>query len=305
MAARADDPIYAPELAAALIARDCPELVPVRISRFGRGWDHDVFVVNDRWVFRFPRNAPAAEAIEVERELLPWLAPHLPCPIPRPRYHGTLDGRPGWNFAGYALLPGTTICDAPLDAGQRARLAPALGKFLRALHVLDPADSPVALPVERLRRLDVGYRVPQTRERLLLLGRSGKLSEAVVEKLLRASEPPAELLPADREVIVHCDVHRRNVLVDGSGGLSGIIDWVDVHRGHRVHDLVAPFAILPPRAREVFFEHYGSVDSATLCWARWRAINHTAGALAGAIERGDPAFETASREALMEIAGEE
>jgi aminoglycoside phosphotransferase (APT) family kinase protein len=286
---------------AALIERNCPELAPVQVARLGRGWDHDVFVANGRWVFRFPRNAGAAEALIVERELLPWLVPQLPVPVPNPHYHGVLDETSGWLFAGYALLPGSTVCDVRLDSVSRAALAPVLGRFLRALHALNPLAAPAALPGERLRRLDVEYRGPQARQRLIEFRESALLPRPVAERLLTLCEAPATPLPLHREVIVHCDVHSRNVLVEESGSMSGVLDWVDVHRGDRVHDLVAPFELLPARARAAFFDHYGSVDEVTLQWARWRAVCHTAGALAGAVEREDSSFAQASRQALLEI----
>lgn len=37
-----------------------------RVIRMGSGWDNDVYVVDDAWIFRFPRREEVAQAIERE-----------------------------------------------------------------------------------------------------------------------------------------------------------------------------------------------------------------------------------------------
>lgn len=45
------------------------------------GWDNTVWLVDGRWVFRFPRREGVIPGIEREMVLLPRLAP-LPIPVP-------------------------------------------------------------------------------------------------------------------------------------------------------------------------------------------------------------------------------
>ena len=47
-----------------------------------QGYDFHVVVVDDEWVFRFPRRAGVEAALETEVELLPRLAPALPVAVP-------------------------------------------------------------------------------------------------------------------------------------------------------------------------------------------------------------------------------
>ena len=46
------------------------------------GYDYEVVVVDDEWVFRFPRRPGVEETLEVEIALLPALAPAVPVAVP-------------------------------------------------------------------------------------------------------------------------------------------------------------------------------------------------------------------------------
>ena len=70
------------------------------------GWDNTAFVVNDEWVFRFPRREIAVALIERESRLLPRIADELPLPVPRPDLVGAAEPRFPWPFSGYRALPG-------------------------------------------------------------------------------------------------------------------------------------------------------------------------------------------------------
>jgi len=295
------DPTLDPERARAAIELACPALRSATVVPLGRGWDHDVYLAGDRWVFRFPRNQTAAAALLVEERLLPWLSPRLPLPIPTPACVGTF-GETGWPFARHELLPGATICDAGLDAAARTRLAVPLARFVRALHAVPLADAPCRLEGDPLGRFDVGRRAGRTLDRLNEWRSGGILPPDAASRLARFIEEAPPTPPADVPVIVHADLHTRNLLVGSDGALSGVIDWVDLHGGQRALDLAAAFEVFPAGGREAFCAEYGGVPDATIAWARWRAIDHTAAAFAGALEREDSRFAGASRQALIEMA---
>jgi aminoglycoside phosphotransferase (APT) family kinase protein len=297
--ARADDPTTPIEVARACIESLAPELAPARVVSLGRGWDHDVFRVNDAWVFRFPRNDDADAALEKELALLPWLAPKLPLAIPALSWHGR-EQRTGWRFVGHRFIAGRTVADAGLDPRARERLALPLGEFVSALHAIDVASAPLALPADPYARLDATARAPTTRAMLADLRQSASLPPDVVSRLLAALDDCPARGPANRDVIVHADLHPANLVVDDEGQLVGAIDWVDVHRGDRALDIASAFELLPPAGRERFLALVG-VDPATTRRARWRAVDHTTRALSGAIERNLPTLARSARAALCEI----
>ena len=73
----ADIDIGAP-LARSLIESQFGRLAPARLEPFGEGWDNAAFLVNDQWVFRFPRRKVAAPLQETEMRVLPAIAKRLP-----------------------------------------------------------------------------------------------------------------------------------------------------------------------------------------------------------------------------------
>ena len=72
------------QLARRLIADQFPELEPGDLRLLGEGWDAMVWLVDGRWVFRFPRRAVVVSGLENEIRYLPQLASLLPLPIPVP-----------------------------------------------------------------------------------------------------------------------------------------------------------------------------------------------------------------------------
>ena len=104
------------------------------MRKLAEGWDNSVWVVDERYAFRFPRRAVAIPLLEREVSALPKLAPLLPLPVPRPAFVGKpADGYP-WPFFGAELIPGVEAGVAELDDEARLEIALELAAFLRALH---------------------------------------------------------------------------------------------------------------------------------------------------------------------------
>jgi hypothetical protein len=70
------------------------------------GYDFHVVLVDDEWVFRFPRRAGVEAALETEIALLPTIAPALPVPVPLFEH---VSREP--LFVAYRLLRGTPLVD--------------------------------------------------------------------------------------------------------------------------------------------------------------------------------------------------
>jgi len=75
-----------------------------------------------------------------------------------------------------------------------------------------------------------------------------------------------------KHVLLHGDLHFKNMLVNKNGLISGIIDWGDINIGHPATDLNIAYSFLPPQARQSFFAEYGDVDEETKLLARLVAI---------------------------------
>src|SRR4051812_26978179 len=110
------------------------ELEDAGLRKLAEGWDNSVWVVDERYAFRFPRRAVGIPGLERELAVLPRVAPLLPLQIPRPAFLGKpSDGYP-WPFFGAELIPGVEAGVAELGDEERLEVALELAGFLRALH---------------------------------------------------------------------------------------------------------------------------------------------------------------------------
>jgi aminoglycoside phosphotransferase (APT) family kinase protein len=264
-------------LARRLVRGQCPSVAAESVELAAAGWDYTVYRIDGEWAFRFPRRAIVLEPMERELSVLTRLE-HLPVPVPEHR--GQPSAAFPWPFWGARWLPGTES-GAATDA-ERLELAPQLGRFLRLLHETKLPE----LPIDVVRRADMQFRVPRTRDELAALAPLWTAPPAVAELLDDAERLPAAAAPAT----CHGDLHFRQVLVDG-GRLTGVVDWVDVCRSDPGIDLQLVFAFLPPEARPPFFAAYGDVADASLLRARVLALFLSATLARYAHDQGLPAVE--------------
>ncbi|HEX6701339.1 MAG TPA: phosphotransferase [Gaiellaceae bacterium] len=246
------------------------ELEVHELRRFAEGWDNSVWLVNERWAFRFPQRAISVPGLELELRVLPHLAGRLPLPAPNPVFVGRPHGDHEWPFFGSELLPGRETCDAELDDDARLAVALDVAAFLRALHAVEAA---VELPVDVNWRADMTRRVPHARSQLVEVERLGLWRvPAAVKRVFDEAErlpPPTEL------ALVHGDLHFRHVLV-ADGAASGVIDWGDTCRSDPAIDLQLVWSFLPPDSRGAFLDAYGPVSEEQLLRARVLAFSLSA-----------------------------
>ena len=185
---------------------------PEHVVEIDEGYDFEVVIVDDTWVFRFPRRANVVEALEAEAAFLPRLAAALPVDVPRFEH---VSHEPP--FASYPLIRGTPLVDEDPD-GVRA--------FLAALHAFDHAG----LPVERR----------DWRE--ALHEQCARLERDVLPLVDPDDRPRALALFAEVETLtgfepafIHNDLSGPHLLVH-AGKLAGVIDWGDVVVGDPARD---------------------------------------------------------------------
>src|SRR5262245_54581129 len=238
-------------LVRSLVAEQFPDLDSRTPRLLGEGWDNAVWLIEERWAFRFPRRQIAIPGVERELAVSPRLATLLPAPIPFPTFVGKPSDRYPWPFFGAPLLHGRESADAGLSDEERVELGRALGRFLRALHApatqaqVDPSD---ALPLDPNRRADMSVRADVARTWLAELEDLGWEPRGDVRTVFAAA---LELGPSTARAVVHGDLHARHVLVR-EGALSGVIDWGDVCRADPAIDLALVWSFLPLPAREAF-----------------------------------------------------
>lgn len=257
------------DFAVQLINAQFPSLGIQTIVEFGQGFDNTIFLVNQEYIFRFPRRSIAEGLLRTEGELLPKLVDKLPLSVPRPIFYGKKSKHYPWGFIGYKHIIGKV--PSMLTTTERLRMVQPLAEFLKELHKypLKELDN-LLIPYDELYRLDIEKRKPRLLEKII------ELIEYENIHVYRQTEKYAQSLQAiavpDTKVLTHGDLHIRNVIVSEANSLAGIIDWGDTHIGHPAVDLSIVFSLIPAEGRESFFSIYGHVDSTTLELARFKAI---------------------------------
>lgn len=282
-------PVWSPELVVdePLVLRllaQFPALEVHSLRRLAEGWDNSVWLVDERYAFRFPHREVAIPGFERELEVLPKL-PGLPLPVPRPVFVGRPSEEFPWPFFGSEVLSGVEAGDAQLDEAARIEVGLGLARFLRALHAV---ELDIALPLDANGRADMRRRARLAREQLAEVERLGAWrAPPRVEELLEEAQ---RLPPPEPPLLVHGDLHFRHLLVD-DGAASAVIDWGDVCRSDPAIDLPLLWSFVPPEGRSAFLDAYGPVNEAQLLRARVLAVQLCA-ALAhyGRVE-GNPSVE--------------
>ena len=241
------------------------ELEVGSLRPLGYGWDYTIWVVDERYAFRFPRRQIVIPGTEREIAVLPKLAPLLPVPVPAPLFVGQPTEQYPWPFFGSLLLPGKELSEAALDDEGRLEVALELAEFLRSLHAIE-LDEP--LPVDANGRADTTLRVPSARKTLDEISAIWPVPTTVAAILDEAERLP----PADLSTVVHGDLHFRQVLVDGRR-MTGVVDWVDVCRSDPAIDLSMLWSFLEPSQRPAVIEAYGKLSNEQLLRARVLAFN--------------------------------
>jgi aminoglycoside phosphotransferase (APT) family kinase protein len=235
------------QLARRLIAAQFPAFHDASVRHIGEGWDNAAYLVAEHLIFRFPQRKICAPLIRKEVAALPLLASLVPYPIPRPLFAGEPSEEYPYPFAAYEILIGAPADTRVLSDDEYRDLARDLGRFLRALHDIDPDPvRAVGLPCDDIGKLD--------------------------PKRLGVAEPPLE----GAACIVHGDLYEKHLLLDQRNRLCGVIDWGDLHYGLPAVDLSGVHMVIPERFHGDFFAVYGEVDERAWRFAQYRARYHEA-----------------------------
>ncbi len=120
-----------------IIVADHPETSGGHFTLLAEGWDSVAVDVDDRLIFKFPREARAEEALMREARLLEVIRPAVNMSVPKLTIFETPRV-----YSRHAKLAGEHLLTAHYDVlGEvdRDRLAAKLGLFYAQLHAIDPA----------------------------------------------------------------------------------------------------------------------------------------------------------------------
>lgn len=300
---RLERPVLDPGVVKALLAEQFPDLGARSVARLGEGWDCETWLIDDHWVFRFPKREEVQTSLAREAVLLPVLAERLDVRLPVAQWSGSPGEHFPYSFSGYRIVPGRTWDWSARPAAPLAAFEADFGRFLDALH------GSTACADRALRKAggkSLGDPVPLDwtaeleRVRDLLEQRLRADTLAVVAPLL-AGELAAPAPFAGDPVLLHFDLAEDHVFMDdATGKILGVIDWADAGFGDPAMDFIEVTIWLGPECLERVLAAYGHpVDAGFQDRVRYGASVVALLNLAFAVERGD-ALRAARRQHHLE-----
>lgn len=254
-----------------LIRADFPQVKADSITLIGEGWDNLVFLVDNHWVFRFPRRRVAVPLLEQEIKVLHALRGQLPLEIPNPAFLGTASTQFSAPFYGHAQIIGTTGCKVSLSQTQYGQAASKLAVFLRTLHSIKLTSSEQSdIGAPHFNRLDFPRLRASLGERQepLRLAFGADAFDSLVERLCEGAKDYA----SQGFGLIHGDLYDRHLIFNDRNELSGVIDFGDAGMSDPVIDLGVVYQFFPPDAHSIFFETYGSLSESGHRYARFLAL---------------------------------
>jgi aminoglycoside phosphotransferase (APT) family kinase protein len=235
------------------------------VELLDEGWDFQVFEVDERWLFRFPKREASVAKLNTECKLLSGLGEWVSLPVPNYEYFCESPESSSRPFAGYRKLPG--IAGDTSKMVDRDGVARQLGVFLSRLHTY-PVDKAREAGVQEERDLVVHWR-DRSREQLRKLD-GLNVNPDLLRRYLENDTPVSFEGAAS---LVHNDLWAEHILVDSrSGRVSGIIDWGDTVIGDPAIDFACLYAWYGESWLENVLGHYtGKLDAEVISRSRYLA----------------------------------
>jgi len=284
------------KIARTLICEQFPNLCEFQIKEIGKGFDNTIFSLEDKYLFRFPRREVAAQLLEIEKKILSIIGTELPIPTTIPLFYGNSSKQFKWPFIGYSYIKGKV--PNKLSTIERKEMVKPLAKFLKKLHSISVERmEELGIQRDQIRRLDLSYRVPQLKKYLEKIFEHKLFQQK--EVLVQYINELKNINLQSKDVLVHGDLHFRNMIVNVDNELAGIIDWGDAHIGKRAIDLSIVYSIIPKEARNDFYSIYGEVDEEEKYIAKFKAIYTTILLLLYGFDTNDHSLVKLSQENLL------
>lgn len=202
-----------------------------KYSYIKSAFDHDVFIINGKIVFRFPRTEIVKKRLRGEIDLLNFLKDKVKINIPHYSYIAK-----DFQFAGYNMIPGKILSPSAfksLSNKNKAKVIDELMKFINSFHRINLDEFKKFNPRAREDFIDAEKKVERDLEEKLF----PKLSDEEVKVIKNFSEEAREYLRNIPNVCAtHGDLYAYNTLWDKDTLRIGVIDFSDILIGDPAKD---------------------------------------------------------------------
>lgn len=201
------------------------------VRKLGEGLEFHSYLVNEAWVFRFPKHIseildPLAEKAFSQKLKLSTSIPEIKFIWNHPwGYPETISG--------YEYLPGTSLEHFRADEIDQDCLGRQLGTVLKELHTMRGLDvTKDSDPLASLRTWveDLDKHLSRTSHHTL--SRSQRTTIQSYFDQYRFD------LPSSESVLIHGDLGADHILLNEQKHVSGILDWSNHAKGNRYRDFV-------------------------------------------------------------------
>ena len=216
------------EVVTAVVEAQFRELAPARAAYLNEGCDSAAFVINDTWVFRFPKREDVERQLAIETRVLARLEERSPLTVPAFRFHGRPSAAFPFHFVGYARIPGVPGIQLAVDQVPFDGVAATLGRFLTWLHAMpiEPAER-LGVPRCEIERFveECGSEALADFETVARVSPSAPLEEWRAFLLAR---PDLASISEGPPLLLHNDLPAEHLLFDPSPDrIYGVVDWSD------------------------------------------------------------------------------
>lgn len=245
----------------AILEDQFPNLTARSLKFLGRGWDFEVFEVNDKWVFRFPKRKQVEDRFKREIIVLSEIKNKLPVNIPCYLWVGRSCDFFPYTFGGYAKISGEPIDHTKNAYIQLESAFHSIGIFLCALHS-------VSLPGEILHTEPTCSIISNSRNSAKqCLPTAATVLPPTITRACSAFLTDDSTMPSayiGKPCVVHGDLGHSHILLDSNKSkCTGILDWTDMSLSDPVKDFLWMWIVFGDIAIDNILTGYAQpIDSA-------------------------------------------
>jgi aminoglycoside 2''-phosphotransferase len=238
------------------IHKHFPDLTYKKARIIRHGWDHDVVVLDNTWVFRFTKNQDYMHVLRKEIAVINWLKKQTKIALPDYKYIAK-DG----SFGAYPMLPGRELRKHVLKTftfSEREAIAQELGEFLSLLHSI-PVATAQRWGVKEGAHTRLAYQKRQQQIKKVLFPR---LAAKEIQWIEAQYEAFMALSWDFKPVLIHSDFIHHHIFVDvKKRKVSGLIDFADVEIGDPSRDFAGMWEYGETFVEAMFSHYKGPIDS--------------------------------------------
>lgn len=259
-----------PKLLLERIHLEFPNLTWKSSTLVSDGWDHDVIILDNAIVFRFPNDAEYSAALATEIHVLRQLQPLLKANVPNYSYISSDS-----SFAGYPIVPGQILSKNVFDRLNSDEINCLTEQLAALLSTIHAAKSEVIdldgvkdsyMPDEQI---DVKRLAKRYLPEVLNVD-----DYEVVQSIL--SDVDTLLTQSTPTTFIHGDVYSNHLLWDANNKKLGLIDFSDMSIADPAIDFAELYEYGSEFVQKVYECYSGVKDSSFLdrAWTyqRWTGV---------------------------------